>query len=1128
MAMDSVLRQAIDRYPLMMAPETPLMDVLKAMPGQGYGADYVLAVVQEQLVGIFTSKALIPLLVAQCDLATMTLAEVMVPPVAVHEADLANLATLLAESCHSSTQYLPVLNDRQQVVGVLPSLQVLPVVAGGAWVGLEEEVKQAEDVVQAWGDVQRTQTALQQSQQRYQRLVNSLRGIVWEADPETIQFSFVSPQAETILGYPVAEWYVPNFWVNHLYGEDRPIVYETCRQATLSQQDHDLEYRMVAANGGIVWIYDTVRIVKDSDGFSKLVGFMMETTHQQQIQAQLHEQERVYRVLVENSPDIIERFDTQLRHLYVSPLLLQLTGLSAGAFLGKSCRDMDMAEPMVSTWECAAQRLLATGEKQLIEFETPTVNGIRSFEMAIAPELTHDRMIESILCISRDVTERKRTEAALREQQQFTEQIAETTLAILYIYDLQENRNVYVNSQVAAILGYSPAEIQAMGHAMFATLLHPDDLVGLNASFQKCLTAPDGGMVETEYRMRHQQGGYRWLLSRDRVLTRTAEGVPRQVLGVATDITLLKETQMALQQQAERERLVGAIAQRVRQSLNLETILTTTVAEVRQFLQTDRVIIYRFQSNWSGVVVAESVGEAWLSILNQEITDTYFVETQGKTYHQGTINATEDVLTAGFNPCHVALMQQLQVRAKLIVPILQGHHLWGLLVAHHCAAPRPWHAWEGELLSQLATQVGIAIQQASLYQQAQLELAERQRAEIALQSLNRDLEQRVQERTEALLQQANQERLLRFVTQRIHQSFHLEEVLATVLAETRQTLEVNRVALYRFNPDWSGSFVAESVEVGWVPLVGPTIRRVWEDTHLQVTQGGRYRHHKTFSVHDIYAVGFTRCHIDLLEQFQARAFAIAPIFVQDTLWGLLAAYQNAEPRHWLPGDMELLQQISVQTAIAIRQSELYTQLENELRQKEVLLKEVHHRVKNNLQVISSLLNLQSASIENPDVLQLFLESQRRISVMALIHERLYRSANLAQLNFADYIRELVDDVFQSYLPIGLTIDWDVHVANLYLQLDLAIPCGLIVNELVSNAIKYAYPDQSQGHIFITFEAEDAHYSLTIRDDGVGFPADLDFQNTESLGMQVVCALTRQLGGYITLNSDNGTQFTITF
>jgi diguanylate cyclase (GGDEF)-like protein/PAS domain S-box-containing protein len=197
------------------------------------------------------------------------------------------------------------------------------------------------------------------------------------------------------------------------------------------------------------------------------------------------------------------------------------------------------------------------------------------------------------------------------------------------------------------------------------------------------------------------------------------------------DITERKHSEIALRQQAERERLSGAITQRIRQSLDLEETLNTTVAEVRQLLQADRVIIFRFESNFDGVVAVESVIEGWPAILATNIHDPCFAPTYVKLYKQGRIRATENIYTANMSQCHVNLLAQFQVQANLVVPILLSeqtlqnpksqtrNQLWGLLIAHQCSGPRQWQTWEGELLMQLTEQVAIAIQQAQLYQQLQ-------------------------------------------------------------------------------------------------------------------------------------------------------------------------------------------------------------------------------------------------------------------------------------------------------------------------------------------------------------------------------------------------------------------------
>ncbi|MBU7030574.1 MAG: ATP-binding protein, partial [Theionarchaea archaeon] len=199
-----------------------------------------------------------------------------------------------------------------------------------------------------------------------------------------------------------------------------------------------------------------------------------------------------------------------------------------------------------------------------------------------------------------------------------------------------------------------------------------------------------------------------------------------------------------------------------------------------------------------------------------------------------------------------------------------------------------------------------------------------------------------------------------------------------------------------------------------------------------------------------------------------------------------------------------------------------------LREKEVLLREIHHRVKNNLQVISSLLNLQSAYIKDKQYAEMLKESQNRIKSMALIHERLYQSETLANIEFSTYVRTLVSGLVCSYGVsadhITLTIDAD----NVFLDVDAAIPCGLIINELVSNCLKHAFPDR-KGEVTVALHSVDGQIELVISDNGVGIPDNIDFKNTETLGLRLVTILAEeQLNGEITLDKSKGTAFIITF
>jgi PAS domain S-box-containing protein len=205
-------------------------------------------------------------------------------------------------------------------------------------------------------------------------------------------------------------------------------------------------------------------------------------------------------------------------------------------------------------------------------------------------------------------------------------------------------------------------------------------------------------------------------------------------------------------------------------------------------------------------------------------------------------------------------------------------------------------------------------------------------------------------------------------------------------------------------------------------------------------------------------------------------------------------------------------------------------LKASLLEKEILLKEIHHRVKNNLQIICSLLNLQSNTIDDPQALVQFQDSQNRIRSMALIHERLYQSKNLGLIDFGPYLSDLATSLVQTYRRQAQNTRLDVEADSMMLDIDTAIPCGLIINELVSNALKHAFPDARPGliHVEMRHSAEQRQYHLIIADDGVGIEQEQLSQFTASLGLQLVQSLTRQLGGKVEVSGAAGTRFDIRF
>jgi methyl-accepting chemotaxis protein PixJ len=345
--------------------------------------------------------------------------------------------------------------------------------------------------------------------------------------------------------------------------------------------------------------------------------------------------------------------------------------------------------------------------------------------------------------------------------------------------------------------------------------------------------------------------------------------------------------------QADRKKVISNTFDRIRQALDVPSILRSTTQEVRQLLKCDRVAVYRFYPDWSGEYVSEAVGTGWVPLVGTDNTvweDTYLQETEGGRYRNNETFVVNDIYKTEHAQCHIEILEQFQVKAYMIAPVFTGDKLWGLIAAYQNSGARRWQQSEVDLLSEIGIQLGLTVRQAELLREAQ--------------------------------ERADRSRVLTKMIESVRKSLDVKSIFRTVTQEIRQQLRADRAAIYRFNPDWSGEFVAESVGTGWEPLVGNDIKTVWADTHLQDTQGGRYRNGETYVVDDIYKAGHFQCHVEILEQFQVQAYIIAPIFAGDKLWGLLAAYQNSGARRWLPGEVSLLTEIGPQLGLSIQQAEV--------------------------------------------------------------------------------------------------------------------------------------------------------------------------------------------------------------
>jgi PAS domain S-box-containing protein len=535
--------------------------------------------------------------------------------------------------------------------------------------------------------------------------------------------------------------------------------------------------------------------------------------------------------------------------------------------------------------------------------------------------------------------------AQLQEREAQLQDFFDSANDLIQSVSLADGKFEYVNRSWQDTLGYTTAEIDRL---TIFDILHPDCRHHCQELIQQLKT----GIVTTIDRIelklltKTQQEA----IVEGSLNCRYVDGQAVATRGIFRDISAAKQAEFArkqneqiVRQQAERESVLREITQRIRKSLDLKTIFETAVREIRQFMATDRVGIFKFNSKSNfgeGEFIAESVDLKFESIVGIKVCDPNFGNKLAKTYQHSKIDLLENIDRTGLWDDLMAALTADNVQANLVVPLLNGPVLWGLLCIHDCTDRRSWQESEINFVTQIAEQIGIGIHQATLYEKVQLELDIRWEAEAAI-SL-----------------QLRQQQALGEIAKQIRNSLQVEEILATATVQVKELIEVDRVSILRVFPNRLIRVVEEVVS----PEYCKAIDRNWAHKYINQEEFEFYLHGQPNIVFDLDRVTHSTSLQECIDWIGTKSEIIVPILLlsgsdrinceidtgeEPHLWGLLCVHTCSVYRQWQDVEVKLLQQIADQLAIAIQQASLFEKLQQELterQQAEIQLQESNDRL----------------------------------------------------------------------------------------------------------------------------------------------------------------------------------------
>ncbi|HEY9608012.1 PAS domain S-box protein [Allocoleopsis sp.] len=854
-------------------------------------------------------------------------------------------------------------------------------------------------------------------------------------------------------------------------------------------------------------------------------------TELKQAQEEVKAQKEFLQAVLDTNPSLIFVKDSEGTIILANQAYADLWGTTVADLLGKKDADFQPNFAEIEKYQ-SEDRVVSSNREQVFipeEAHTTATGELRWFQIIKRPIFSREDQVALVLGVCTDITERKLVAEALNTQKEFLQTVLDSTPNLIWVKD-REDKIVLANCALADFFETTVEDL--LGKTNSELYANPADVEHCMAQDREVLSTLREKIIPEEA-LPTPSGKVRWFQTIKKPIC-SSEGQVNQVLGVSTDITEHKRSQEELKAQKE----------------FLQTVLDTNPNLIYVKDREGKYLLANLAlADFYGIPLEEVLGHT-----NAELTP-YPAEAQQLCAQE------EEVLTT--------LQQKFILEQASHTP--SGELRWYQILK------KPLFSKEGQVPQLFAVCNDITARKQA---EEQLRHSE-ERLRLALDAARMANWHRNLETGVMITGSPNFERLYGWAIgsydgsydtylQRIH-----PEDRDVVHAYMHHSLEIEADRDIEFRivlPDGTIRWIETKGRVIYGEMGKPvTLSGISLDITQRKQAEEQLRHHENqlSLALDAARMGFWDWNIQTetvtwSDNFK-RLFGLDPNNDNHSYETFVAMLHPDDREHvhqasersfqgegegdiefrivlpdgsirWIQSKYQVyydetgkpIRRTGIDLDITERK-QAETQIKESLREKEVLLQEIHHRVKNNLQVISSLLDLQSQYIDDSAMLEAFRESHNRIRSMALIHEQLYQSKDCAKINFSEYITSLTNDLFRAYGVHPGQITLELEIEEVTLNINTAIPCGLIISELVSNALKHAFPQGRAGIIKVALYSDaDNQLTLQVTDNGIGFPEDSEFRTVKSLGLQLVSVLANQLEGTLELDRRLGTQFKITF